>query len=715
MSYRNSILTAAIAASAMISPIAHAGGECVFQRIEDGAGYGTGNSALGTFAIACGVDNTVDAGGGATAMAFGVSNQVYTGFSTASGWGNYMGRYVSYYDLVFDGQENNASGNRNSIYGGNASAFGVQNRVIGFQSSASGFFNVLQAANESTAVGSRNRVIGVEEDGTVDGDEVAIERASAFGYGNLVSADGASAVGNANQATGARSSAFGVENIADGAGTSAIGYANTATGFDSSAIGWRNQTIGVQSVAMGRSNTVTLEGSGASAIGLGNIANGVASTAIGFRSETNARHGLAMGFSSEANALGALASGRYALADGEFSVAVGNWTGSALGDPVLDLDLDGDGIADADSRQTIAHGARSSAFGPGAIALTDDAVAIGSGAFADRGNSVSFGNESLQRQLVHVGAGTQDTDAVNLSQLYPLATALGGGASYAGGAFTAPTYVIQSNNFSNVGSAFDAVDEALTDINTRITDAGGIQGERGESAYEIAVENGFAGTETDWLDSLQGDAGPAGPTGPEGPAGGGPRSVTYDSDARDVLTLAGAEGTRIANVADGVEAGDAVNLGQMQAGDAATLSSAQTYADAGDAETLASANEYTDNTATETLSAANTYTDQRFAEITGLADSFDSFRGEVDRRFTQQDRRIDRQGSMSSAMLNMAINAAGSQSPRGRIAAGVGFQGGERALSVGYAKRIGARASFSLGGAFSGSEKSAGIGFGVDL
>jgi trimeric autotransporter adhesin len=66
-------------------------------------------------------------------------------------------------------------------------------------------------------------------------------------------------------------------------------------------------------------------------------------------------------------------------------------------------------------------------------------------------------------------------------------------------------------------------------------------------------------------------------------------------------------------------------------------------------------------------------------------------------------------------MLNMAINAAGTQSPRGRIAMGLGFQGGERALSVGYGRRVGKTGSFSLGGAFSGSEKSVGAGFGVDL
>jgi autotransporter adhesin len=306
----------------------------------------------------------------------------------------------------------------------------------------------------------------------------------------------------------------------------------------------------------------------------------------------------------------------------------------------------------------------------------------------------------VQRQLVNLAAGTTDTDAVNLSQLSPLAGALGGGSSYAAGVFTAPTYIIQSSNYNDVGSAFAAVDGAIDDINERIVAVGGIQGEQGESAYEVAVSNGFAGTESDWLDSLQGEQGPSGATGPEGPAGGGPRSVTYDSDERDVLTLAGANGTRIANVATGVAATDAANVGQMQAGDA---------------DTLQAANDYTDNTATETLTSANAYTDQRFAELTGLSDSFDTFRDGVDRRFQQQDRRIDKQGSMSSAMLNMAINAAGSQSPRGRVAAGIGFQGGERALSVGYAKRIGQRASFSLGGAFSGSEKSAGMGFGIDL
>ena len=50
----------------------------------------------------------------------------------------------------------------------------------------------------------------------------------------------------------------------------------------------------------------------------------------------------------------------------------------------------------------------------------------------------------------------------------------------------------------------------------------------GKSAYEIALQNGFDGTEEEWLESLkgepgakgeQGDVGPAGPQGPQGVPG----------------------------------------------------------------------------------------------------------------------------------------------------------------------------------------------------
>jgi hypothetical protein len=87
----------------------------------------------------------------------------------------------------------------------------------------------------------------------------------------------------------------------------------------------------------------------------------------------------------------------------------------------------------------------------------------------------------------------------------------------------------------------------------------------------------------------------------------------------------------------------------------------------------------------------------------------------MEHRLGKQDERIDRQGAMSAAMMNMAINAAGSRSPRGRVSVGAGWQNGENALSVGYGKQVGERMSFSIGGAFSSDDSSAGVGFGIDL
>ena len=42
---------------------------------------------------------------------------------------------------------------------------------------------------------------------------------------------------------------------------------------------------------------------------------------------------------------------------------------------------------------------------------------------------------------------------------------------------------------------------------------------RGKSAYEVAVENGFSGTETEWLASLKGATGAPGANGKDGTDG----------------------------------------------------------------------------------------------------------------------------------------------------------------------------------------------------
>ena len=112
-----------------------------------------------------------------------------------------------------------------------------------------------------------------------------------------------------------------------------------------------------------------------------------------------------------------------------------------------------------------------------------------------------------------------------------------------------------------------------------------------------------------------------------------------------------------------------------------------------------------------TLSAANTYTDTR---LHTLDSQMSQLQSDVWTRLGEQDERIDRNGAMGAAMMSMAINAAGARSDRGRVAVGAGWQNGENALSVGYSKSIG-RATFSLGGAFTSDDSSIGAGFGLDL
>ena len=66
---------------------------------------------------------------------------------------------------------------------------------------------------------------------------------------------------------------------------------------------------------------------------------------------------------------------------------------------------------------------------------------------------------------------------------------------------------------------------------------------------------------------------------------------------------------------------------------------------------------------------------------------------------------------MQTAMAQMTASAAGIRTLN-RMAVGVGAQNGKTALSIGYQRAIGERAAFTIGGAFSGDERSAGVGYG---
>jgi len=74
-----------------------------------------------------------------------------------------------------------------------------------------------------------------------------------------------------------------------------------------------------------------------------------------------------------------------------------------------------------------ASGENSLALGNGSQATASNSVAIGNNSVADRANAVSMGSTGNERQITNVAAGTQATDAVNVSQLK---SAQAGGVQY---------------------------------------------------------------------------------------------------------------------------------------------------------------------------------------------------------------------------------------------------------------------------------------------
>gem|GEM_PF-323616 len=227
-----------------------------------------------------------------------------------------------------------------------------------------------------------------------------------------------------------------------------------------------------------------------------------------------------------------------------------------------------------------------------------DSVALGTGSVANEANVVSVGNDGTTkfnsfdkdskaiviqnpantRRIVNMAAGFNDNDAVNVSQLKQVATALGGGAAVAAdGSVTQPTYTVGGGSYSSVGEALQAVDARATtgstlgiayddDTHGKVT----FSGEGGTT-----LSNVKAGTaDTDAVNVSQLKA--SGLVDAEGKA---VAAVTYDDAGKTAITLGGKGATtpvRLKNVADAQADDEAVNLKQLKTaglvgGDGSTL------------------------------------------------------------------------------------------------------------------------------------------------
>lgn len=341
-------------------------------------------------------------------------------------------------------------------------------------------------------------------------------------------------------------------NSATGGSSLAIGAAATASGGTSVAVGFQSQVDAnsANSTALGPYTSIT-NSTTSTAIGPYASVTGTTSNplydgiAIGFYAASTANETIAIGTQTSTHSDGAIALGMQAAAGDATNFPTGSLTWGnqvAIGD--FASAQGGSGVALGTAAKVDPLANYSLAIGPYAEASATDCAALGALSTCTRSATVSVGNQYEQRQLANVAPGSDGFDAVNVNQLASVVSALGGGASFTGGIFTAPEYVLTNpytaGTYTSVGSAISALDAAISDV-------------------------------------------PAGTPG-------APLTVDYDSSSRTSVTLKGQGGTSIHHLEAGVALTDAANVGQIQE----ALQSAKTYTDLKSVETLSAANSYTD-------------------------------------------------------------------------------------------------------------------------
>jgi len=226
------------------------------------------------------------------------------------------------------------------------------------------------------------------------------------------------------------------------------------------------------------------------------------------------------------------------------------------------------------------------------------------------GARVNFAGTAGNRVLSGVARGVADTEAVNVSQLKGVVSAIGGGSVInTDGTIKAPSYAIQGGSYDNVGDALSKLDGGLTNANTNITnltnnlnngsvglvqqakagdnltvakdkdgdkvdftgkfaklgaDGKPVLGTDGKPVYEnkdrvlTGVAKGAADNDAVNVKQLK-DAGIVNADGSS------LNAVVYDSNAKNSITLGGGTGgTTIKNVAKGISGTDAANVDQLK-------------------------------------------------------------------------------------------------------------------------------------------------------
>ena len=367
-----------------------------------------------------------------------------------------------------------------------------------------------------------------------DDNSIAIGSNSKAGNSSSES-KGSIAIGPETKATGKNSVAIGqeavasyIDSVATGNGAQASGQYSLALGANSSASKGHSIALGANSAAS--SDKAVALGGNAEASGNVSLAFGYHSKAIGGDSmafgdcaEAQGAASIALGMSSSASSKGSISVGSSAKAEALYAVALGRSAQAKVSNGVA---LGSDSIAGIASGQT--------GYVPSAGIITDTSTPI----WKSNLGAVSVGNSTegseKTRQIIHVAAGSQDTDAVNVAQLKASQTSLALASSEENLKLTA--------NKTATGTSYTLSLDTSALQSTEVNAGAGVTVSKTGSAYTVTLKNDQTfGTVT--ADTLQVSG-----TGPS-------LKSTGISAANKTITA----------VAAGVDDTDAVNVAQLKA------------------------------------------------------------------------------------------------------------------------------------------------------
>ena len=270
------------------------------------------------------------------------------------------------------------------------------------------------AAGGANATASGDSSVAIGNNSTASGDN-----SSALGNGATASGNGSTAIGQGAEASADGSVALG-SGSSDG-GRGAESYVGKYSGAQNDTVG----TVSVGNAATGETRTVSNVADGQQATDAVNVRqlDGAVQVAKDY-TDTQISN-----VNTSVSTMGTQVAGNSADianiqkgADGMFQVSADANTGKPTASGTRSVAAGNNAVATGDNTTALgddatASGEASTALGNGAQATGDNSVAIGAGSVATRSNAVSVGGAGSERQVTNVAAGTENTDAVNVSQL----------------------------------------------------------------------------------------------------------------------------------------------------------------------------------------------------------------------------------------------------------------------------------------------------------